>query len=373
MGNTLEQKEVKTVQPTSLHKSDFNFHYVIGKGGFGRVWKVEMRKTHQILAMKEMYKFRVVSKRSVYSVMNERKLLSILKHPFIVNMQYAFQDKENLFLAMDLMTGGDLRFHIGKVRRFTEEETRFFVACIVTGLEYLHVNGVIHRDIKPENLVFDNKGYLRITDFGIAKIFTPENFRDTSGTPGYMAPEVMCRQNHGIAVDYFALGVLTYEFMVGRRPYSGRNRKEIKDGIMSRQVQLKKSEVPPGWSMEAADFINKLLQRKPENRLGNNGPHEVKNHQWLRDFPWKKLLEKSLEAPYICLSEDNFDSRVNNDWKDDIDPSIRQKSIEGIFEGYFFDARAPPRRMSDEKIQIQKGEESTVQIRYQENIQKSFV
>ena len=94
---------------------------------------------------------------------------------------------------MDLMTGGDLRHHIGKRKRFTEAETKFFVACLIAGLEYIHTNGVIHRDIKPENLVLDNRGYLRITDFGVARILQPENAQDTSGTPGYMAPEVMCR------------------------------------------------------------------------------------------------------------------------------------------------------------------------------------
>jgi serine/threonine protein kinase len=91
------------------------------------------------------------------------------------------------------------------------------------------VNDIIHRDIKPENLVLDARGYVRITDFGVARILVPENSSDTSGTPGYMAPEVMCRHNHGIEVDYFALGVIIYEFMTGRRPYLGKTRKEIRD------------------------------------------------------------------------------------------------------------------------------------------------
>lgn len=95
----------------------------------------------------------------------------------------------------------------------------------------MHTNGVIHRDIKPENLLMDSNGYVRITDLGISREWTPENANDTSGTPGYMAPEVMCRQNHGVAVDYFALGVIAYEFMKGRRPYVGKNRKEIRDMI----------------------------------------------------------------------------------------------------------------------------------------------
>ncbi len=116
-------------------------------------------------------------------------------------MHYAFEDKDNLFLAIDLMSGGDLRYHIGKYRRFTEEQTskhftlllEFFVSCMLLCLEYLHKNCILHRDIKPENLVFDEKGYLRITDLGIARVWNPENAKDTSGTPGYMAPEVMCR------------------------------------------------------------------------------------------------------------------------------------------------------------------------------------
>lgn len=107
-------------------------------------------------------------------------------------------------------------------------------------LEYLHRNCILHRDIKPENLVFDEKGYLRITDLGIARVWSTENSKDTSGTPGYMAPEVMCRQNHGVAVDYFAMGVIAYECMFGKRPYFGKDRKEIRDHILAKQVQIKK-------------------------------------------------------------------------------------------------------------------------------------
>jgi serine/threonine protein kinase len=130
------------------------------------------------------------------------------------------------------------------------------VACIVLALEYIHSNKFLHRDIKPENLVLDEKGYLRITDFGVAKISQKENSSETSGTPGYMAPEVMCAQNHTCAVDYFALGVITYEFMLGVRPYLGKSRKEIKDMILAKQVQVKPAEKPADWSVDAVSFIN---------------------------------------------------------------------------------------------------------------------
>lgn len=332
-------------QSATISKNNFIFHYVVGKGGFGKVWRVESKKTRQLFAMKEMSKSKVIAKRSVNSVMNERHLLSELKHPFLVNMLYAFQDRENLFLVMDLMTGGDLRFHIGRQRRFSEEQTKFFVCCIIVGLEYLHMNGILHRDIKPENLVLDTKGYVRITDLGIARVWRPDNSSDTSGTPGYMAPEVMCRQNHGVVVDYFALGIMAYEFMMGRRPYHGRSRREIRDQILAKQVQIKKQDIPPGWSLEAADFINRLIQRKPINRLGLNGPAEVKAHPWIKNFQWKKLINKEMESPFIPNSdEENFDAKQQLTEEPD-DPEIakqnalllRRNSVQNLFNGYYFD------------------------------------
>ncbi len=212
-----------------------------------------------------MSKAKIIDKKSQVSINYERELLAKIKHPynlincsFIVNMQYAFQDHDNLYLVMDLLTGGDLRYHVSKIKRFSEEETKFIVCCILLGLEYIHCNNILHRDIKPENLVLDDKGYVRITDFGIAKYYQKENSAETSGTPGYMAPEVMCGQNHTIAVDYFALGVLTYEFMMGFRPYTGKTRKEIKEKIMAKQAQVKKHEIPSDWSVEAADFVNRV-------------------------------------------------------------------------------------------------------------------
>jgi serine/threonine protein kinase len=135
------------------------------------VWKVERKKLKQQYAMKEMSKARIITKRSIKSVMNERMILTQLNHPFIVNMYYAFQDRENIYLVMDLLNGGDLRYHICKHRRFTEEQTSkqflsfievlgFFIACLMLGLEYVHNKNIIHRDIKPENLVLDEQGKL---------------------------------------------------------------------------------------------------------------------------------------------------------------------------------------------------------------------
>ncbi|MCQ2816112.1 MAG: protein kinase [archaeon] len=317
MGNRSETiAEPKTIyipeEEQKLTKSSFDFLSIIGRGGFGKVWKVSCKKYNKIFAMKEMSKTKIIDKRSEKSIKSERDLLSRMNHPFIINMHFAFQDKDNLYLVMDYLTGGDLRYHISKVRRFSEEQTKFFIACMLLGLEYCHFNNIIHRDIKPENLVLDSNGYVKVTDFGIAKIQRPGNAKETSGTPGYMSPEVMVAQDHTIAVDYFAIGVIGYEFMKGVRPYLGKSRKEIKEKIMAHQACIKPNTIVEGWSMESADCINKLLQRKPNKRLGYHGAKEVKEHQWFNGFPWKDLYNMRLSSPFVPKSAENFDYKYCN-------------------------------------------------------------
>ena len=295
-----------------MNRYSFEYISIIGRGGFGKVWKVCHKQTKKLYAMKEMNKAKIIDKKSEKSVKSERDLLSKLNHPFIINMHFSFQDTDNLYLVMDLLTGGDLRYHICKKRYFTEEQAKFFISCIILGLEYCHYYNIIHRDIKPENLILDSRGYVHITDFGIAKIQTSNNHKETSGTPGYMSPEVLCGQNHTISVDYFAIGVMGYEFMMGVRPYLGTNRKEIKEKIMAKQVVIHRKDIKNGWGVEAADFINRLLQRKPGKRLGAHGASEVKNHIWFKNYNWNDLYNKKLIAPYIPSNEDNFDYKYCN-------------------------------------------------------------
>ena len=127
-----------------------------------------------------------------------------------------------------------------------------------------------------------------------------------------MSPEVLCGQNHTIAVDYFALGVMGYEFMLGVRPYLGKNRKEIKEKVMAKQAIIHKNDIMEGWSLEAADCINRLLQRKPAKRLGVNGAKDVKKHIWFKNYPWNDLYNNKLISPFIPPGEDNFDYKYCN-------------------------------------------------------------
>lgn len=253
-------------------------------------------------------------------------------------MDYAFQDRENLYIVLEYLSGGDLRYHLIHKRKFDEKASKFMIACVILALEICHKNGYIHRDLKPENLVFDKEGYLKLTDFGVAKMWRPENHMDTSGTPGYMSPEVLCRKNHSYSVDFFALGIILHEFIMGYRPYRGANRKEIKDAILSKQAYVKKQI---GWSDEAIDFCNQLMKRKVSERLGNLGIWELKNHPWMRDFKWNDLLKYNIKPTYIPQQGGkNFDyNHVNK--KDDpftIEEikMLNDKKTQKLFDGFNF-------------------------------------
>ena len=291
-----------------------------------------------------MSKVKIIDRKSEKSIKGEREFLSQLRHPFIVNMNCAFQDFENLYLVMDLLTGGDLRYHICKQRRFSEIRTKFFIACLLLGLEYIHSNNIIHRDIKPENLVFDDRGYLRITDFGVAKIHKEDNSSETSGTPGYMAPEVLLAHNHSFPVDFFAIGVMGYEFMLGQRPYLGKNRKEIKYQVLKKQVKIDNDETPQGWGPESVDFINSCLKRKDSRRLGFiGGVNDLKNHIWFKDFDWDGLLNKTLKAPFIPPKGGNFDKKYCEAVENHTEETLGRyqqyrdkKNFERLFEGYTY-------------------------------------
>jgi len=271
-----------------------------------------------------------------------------LRHPFLVNIQYAFQDPSYVYLVSDFMAGGDLRYHLSKRVKFSQEPTRFIVACLVAALQYVHSNCIIHRDIKPENLVFDRNGYVKVTDFGIAKTYQRENSHETSGTPSYMAPEVIFKQNHGFVSDFYAVGVICHELMLDRRPYKGRTRKDIKEQMLHKKVKLKASNCPEGWDVSVIDFLNRCLQRKPCKRLGFNGAQEVMQHPWLRDFDWSSLLSQQMKAPFKPnVMADNFDEdhanherTLNQSEQEEFDAKqllLLRESMQQLFSGYYFD------------------------------------
>jgi serum/glucocorticoid-regulated kinase 2 len=304
MGNCHLRNELDAV--STISRSDFDFLKPIGRGALGKVWQVIHKKSKHQLAIKEFLKSEIISKDALNAILRERIILSTLNHSFIININFAFQDKKRLYLGLDLKEGGDLRFHMLK-RKFSESEIKFILACVLQSLEYLHSRNVIHKDVKPENIILDYKGYAFLTDFGTSSIFKSENSMETSGTPGYMAPEVICRQNHSFVSDFFALGVILYETIMGVRPYRGKTRKDIREAILEKQVKINDNEIPEGWSRDAVDLCNKLIKRKPRNRIGHDGIASVKKHSWFNDLDEISLKNFESKANFIPESGDNFD------------------------------------------------------------------
>ena len=289
--------------------------------------------------MKELSKSRIFLRHCEASVMNERRILASLYHPFIVNLHFAFQTNKSLFLVLDMMRGGDFRNYLltHQEKIFLEDDLKFLAACIIIGIEYIHSFNLIHGDIKPENLVFDENGFLCITDFGIAKIADNNNAAMNSGTPGYMAPEVICLQNHGIESDYFAIGVILYECINKYRPYKGRTRSEVRDCILAKQVKLNPQDNKV-LSEECFDFINKIMRRRPDSRLGHDGIQSIKTHPWLNGYDWNRLREKKIESPFKPEKADNFNKEyVDEKISMDIDKDIESKS-KVFFPGYSYDS-----------------------------------
>ena len=268
--------------------------------------------------MKELSKLKIIFKNNIKNVLIERELLTKLNYPFLIKMHFSFQDKDYLYFILDYKECSDLRYYYFKDIRFNEQQSKFIISCLILSLEYIHTNKIVHRDLKPENLIFDNIGYVYLTDFGIARKLN-NNYdidMDCGGSPGYMAPEILFKQRYNFTADYFAIGVILYELMLLSRPYFG-NRKNIRNQMKEEEKQISIDEVPSGWNIEVCDFINKLIIINPEKRLGNKGINEIKSHPWLKYFDWKSLYLKKINSPFIpSLTEINLEETLEEDIKE---------------------------------------------------------
>ena len=295
-----------------IDKSNFKFMEVIGRGGFSQVWKVLYLKYNKLYALKKMYKVELIDKKSEKDILIELSLLSRIHHPFIVNIHFAFQDKDYLYLVSDYFPNGDLRYQLIHNKMYSEKQIKFIISNILLSLEYIHENNIIHRDIKPENILIDEKGYLAITDFGIARFKQKNNYNEKSGTPGYMAPEVMFSQNHTFAVDYYALGIIGYELIFGKRPYINVQRKALKEEIFAKEAQIKKYQLPLDFTPACINFINKMIKRKQTDRLGYGNIKKIFEHPWLSDVDFKNLYLKKEQTPLNIYVNPNGNYDLKN-------------------------------------------------------------
>ncbi|ETI25673.1 hypothetical protein G647_02447 [Cladophialophora carrionii CBS 160.54] len=292
--------------------ADFTPIRCLGDGAFGTVLLVRQNATGRLFAQKQLTKaFLKVHKKRIESTMSERTILELVnRHPFIVNLYYAFQDHEKLYLILEYASGGELFRHLELEKFFSEEVAAFYIAEIVLALDYLHnTMGVIYRDLKPENCLLNSEGHLLLTDFGLSKVAvqdasTPGGSRCNSlgvGTIEYMAPEIIRGSDesdwgpgYGKACDWWSLGAMACDLMTGKPPFGGGNWTKIQQNILFQKLSL-----PYFLSPDAKDLLTRLLRKEPKKRLGV-GPNDIniiKKHRFFRKIDWKKLEAKELEPP----------------------------------------------------------------------------
>ena len=209
-----------------INLTNFTILKVIGRGSFGKVYMVKMKSDGAIYAMKTLKKDFVIKTKQVANTKVERDIMQMVNHPFIVKLYFAFQNTEKLYFVCDFLNGGELFYHLCNQIRFSEDRARFYAAEIVLALEHLHENGIIYRDLKPENVLLDNYGHIKITDFGLSKLGLASKESQTNtfcGTPEYLAPEIIKAAGHGISVDWWSLGILTYEMISGINPFKSQS------------------------------------------------------------------------------------------------------------------------------------------------------
>ncbi|KAF1816091.1 Pkinase-domain-containing protein [Eremomyces bilateralis CBS 781.70] len=297
-----------------LRPADFDQIKTLGTGTFARVWLTrwthphDERSAHQVYALKILHKVDVIRLKQVEHVRNERNVLAaVAGHPFITTLVASFQDEESLYMLLDYCPGGEVFSYLRRARRFNEPTSRFYAAEIVLILEYLHEKeGVAYRDLKPENILIDADGHLKLVDFGFAKTVGNRETYTLCGTPEYLAPEVIRNTGHGCAVDWWAFGILIYEFLVGQPPFWDQNPMKIYEQIIEGNIRY-----PSAMSPDARDLIAKLCTVDTSKRLGNirGRAAAVKAHPWFRGVDWDAVFHRKMQGPIVPQLQGPADTR----------------------------------------------------------------
>ncbi|XP_073846997.1 serine/threonine-protein kinase N isoform X23 [Musca autumnalis] len=294
------QSQNITAPPGILSMDNFRMLSVLGRGHFGKVILCQLRTNNQYYAIKALKKGDIIARDEVESLLSEKRIFEVanaMRHPFLVNLYACFQTEQHVCFVMEYAAGGDLMMHI-HTDVFSEPRAVFYAACVVLGLQYLHENKIIYRDLKLDNLLLDTEGYVKIADFGLCK--EGMGFGDRTGTfcgtPEFLAPEVLTETSYTRAVDWWGLGVLIFEMLVGESPFPGDDEEEVFDSIVNDEVRY-----PRFLSLEAIAIMRRLLRKNPERRLGSSerDAEDVKRQAFFRSIVWDDLLLRRVRPPFV--------------------------------------------------------------------------
>uniref|UniRef100_A0A0A9WH43 protein kinase C n=1 Tax=Lygus hesperus TaxID=30085 RepID=A0A0A9WH43_LYGHE len=306
-------------QFAGITMDNFRLLSVLGRGHFGKVILSQYKNTGEYFAIKALKKGDIIARDEVDSLLSEKRIFEVanaMRHPFLVNLFACFQTEAHVCFVMEYAAGGDLMMHI-HADVFSEPRAVFYAACVVLGLQYLHESRIIYRDLKLDNLLLDTEGYVKIADFGLCK--EGMGFGDRTGTfcgtPEFLAPEVLTETSYTRAVDWWGLGVLIFEMLVGESPFPGDDEEEVFDSIVNDEVRY-----PRFLTLEAIAIMRRLLRKNPERRLGSSekDADDVKKQAFFRSINWDELLMRRVRPPFVptvSSTEDvsNFDEEFTSE------------------------------------------------------------
>ncbi|ORX49533.1 Pkinase-domain-containing protein [Hesseltinella vesiculosa] len=295
ISSSLRQSTIVKQTPRKVHLEDFETLKLLGRGAYGKVMLCRHVASQQLYAMKVLKKASLmVHSKNAEHTKAERQILEEMRHAFIVQLMYAFQTNDRLYLILEYAPGGELFTHMATEHMFSEDVARFYLAELILALEHIHSLGIVYRDLKPENCLLDAQGHIMLTDFGLSKVSLDGKTNTMCGTAEYMAPEIIMEMHYDRSVDFWTLGILMFEMLTGYTPFRSGNKKKTLEGIQKKKVQ-----VPYYISSDAKDLIIRLLRKNPNQRLGHgkDGLQRIKTHGFFRKIDWKKLAEKKLTPP----------------------------------------------------------------------------
>ncbi|CAJ0762636.1 22891_t:CDS:2 [Entrophospora sp. SA101] len=302
--------------------------------------QVRKNDTSRIYALKTIRKAHIVSRSEVNHTLAERTVLAQINNPFIVPLKFSFQSPEKLYLVLAFVNGGELFHHLQREGRFDEERSRFYAAELLCALECLHDFNVVYRDLKPENILLDYSGHIALCDFGLCKLNMTESETTNTfcGTPEYLAPELLVGQGYTKTVDWWTLGVLLYEMLTGLPPFYDDNVNEMYRKILQDELRF-----PEEVGTQAKSLLIGLLTRDPNNRLGNNGAQEIKDHTFFASIDWRKLMQKKVQPPFkpsveSAIDTSNFDEEFTSETPQDslVNDSHLSETVQQQFAGFTY-------------------------------------
>ncbi|CAM9448943.1 unnamed protein product [Ectocarpus sp. 4 AP-2014] len=317
--------------PGPFSLDDFDAGVTLGTGSFGRVRIATHKTTQTPWAIKILKKAEIVRMQQVEHMLNEKAILGKMNHPFIVKLAGTFHDERSLYMILEYVVGGEFFSHLRRANRFENHVGRFFAGHVTLMFEYMHNMDVIYRDLKPENLLLDREGYLKVTDFGFAKVVAFKTYT-LCGTPEYIAPEVLLNKGHGKGVDWWTLGILLYEMLVGQPPFVDNDPLKVYQLILAGKLAF-----PRFMDKNAKSLVKKLLVADLTKRFGcvKGGAQDIKSHKWFTGFDFEALLARQIPAPIVPQVSGALDTSQFDPYPDSVDlPDIPKYDGEDPFNGF---------------------------------------